>query len=360
MTDWESSRCSKSLIASSASARLGEMRLKTMKARRPALKALAVFTSSFTRLRVQTSNCEAWMGMKARSTTTERRPEFHRVPAAGIDEDVLVAAGQIHHLRPQPVAELLGAGDPGLHPPPRRESGPRSSHGLDVGVLLMQAPLRHERHELAVLDVKTALSCAIKNISHYELVEFSTWPLLYQFQAAQPPLPGTYHPARVLIKPDGFVRLHEQATDGDRFENFFFLEVDRSTEPRETLARRVYGYQDFYRRGGLALRHGFTREEYKDFPFRVLMVLPNEERRNNMAERLLQNDPPALTMVWLTTFAEVIADPLGAIWMRPLDYRDITKGTQYDPSRPRTGAYRRDPAREGFIIAGLRKLRLLE
>ena len=97
------------------------------------------------------------------------------------------------------------------------------------------------RHELAVLDVKTALSCAIKNISHHELVEFSTWPLLYQFQAAQPPLPGTYHPARVLIKPDGFVRLHEHATDGDRFEHFFFLEVDRSTEPRETLARMFMG-----------------------------------------------------------------------------------------------------------------------
>jgi hypothetical protein len=216
------------------------------------------------------------------------------------------------------------------------------------------------RHELAVLDVKTALSCAIRKISHYELVEFSTWPLLYQFQAAQPPLPGTYHPTRVLIKPDGFVRLHEHAADGDRFEHFFFLEVDRSTESRETLARRVYGYQDFYRRGGLAVRHGFTPEDYKDFPFRVLMVLRNEERRNNMAERLLQSDPPALTMVWLTTFAEVTTDPLGAIWMRPLEYRDITKGTQYDPSRARTGAYRREPAREAMVVAGLKKLRLFE
>ncbi|MGI8426632.1 MAG: hypothetical protein ACR2M4_08580 [Actinomycetota bacterium] len=32
------------------------------------------------------------------------------------------------------------------------------------------------RHELAVLDVRT--------LSHYELVEFSTWPIIYQFQAA--------------------------------------------------------------------------------------------------------------------------------------------------------------------------------
>jgi len=214
------------------------------------------------------------------------------------------------------------------------------------------------KHELQVLDVKTAFSCAIGSTPHYELIEFSTWPLLYQFQAAQPAPPGTYQPARVLIKPDGFVRLHEKASDGDLFEHFLFLEVDRSTEPRETLARRAFGYQDFYRRGGLAVRYGATREAYKDFPFRVLMVFLTEERRNNMAERLLQNDPPVLTMVWLTTFSEVIADPLGAIWMRPLDYREITKGTLYDSSRPRTGAYRREPAREAMVVAELKKLRL--
>jgi hypothetical protein len=90
------------------------------------------------------------------------------------------------------------------------------------------------------------------------------------------------------------------------------------------------------------------------------MVLLTEERRNNMAERLLQNDPPALTMVWLTTFSEVITDPLGAIWMRPVDYREITQGTQYDPSRRRTGAYRREPARERLVAAELKKLRLFE
>jgi hypothetical protein len=89
----------------------------------------------------------------------------------------------------------------------------------------------------------------------------------------------------------------------------------------------------------------YTSEEYKAFPFRVLMVLPNEDRRNNMAERLLQNEPPVLTMVWLTTFSEITADPLGAIWMRPLDYREITKRTPYYPNRSRTGASRREPAR---------------
>jgi hypothetical protein len=79
-----------------------------------------------------------------------------------------------------------------------------------------------------------------------------------------------------------------------------------------------------------------------------------------MAERLLQNTPPIRSLVWLTTFAEVITDPLGAIWMRPRDYREITKGTAYDPSRLRTGAYRRQPEREALVAGELTKLRLFE
>jgi hypothetical protein len=123
-----------------------------------------------------------------------------------------------------------------------------------------------------LLDVKTAFSCAIKTTPHHELIEFLTWPLLYQFWAAQPVPPGAYQGARVLVKPDGFVRIHEQPPEEDLFERFFFLEVDRSTESRETLARRAFGYQDFYHQGGLAVRYGATPEAYRDYPFRVLMV----------------------------------------------------------------------------------------
>jgi hypothetical protein len=101
------------------------------------------------------------------------------------------------------------------------------------------------RHECSVLDVKTALSCALRSLPHYELLEFSTWPRLYQFEAAQPPRQGAYASSRVVIKPDGFVRIYEHTSAGDTFEHMLFLEVDWSTESRETLALRVYGYQDF-------------------------------------------------------------------------------------------------------------------
>jgi hypothetical protein len=92
------------------------------------------------------------------------------------------------------------------------------------------------KHEIQVVDVKTAFSRAIRSTSHHELIEFSTWPLLYQFWAAQPVPPGAYQGTRVLIKPDGFACIHEQSPEQDLFEHFLFLEVDRSTESRETLA----------------------------------------------------------------------------------------------------------------------------
>ena len=75
---------------------------------------------------------------------------------------------------------------------------------------------------------------------------------------------------------------------------------------------------------------------------------------------LLQNTPPILTMVWLTTFEELTTDPLGAIWMRPRDYRDITQGTAFDPRRPPERIYRRQPEREALVVEKLMKLRLFE
>jgi hypothetical protein len=46
--------------------------------------------------------------------------------------------------------------------------------------------------------------------------------------------------------------------------------------------------------------------------------------------------------------------------MRPVDYHEITKGTEYDPNRKRTGAYRRQPEREAMVAETLRKRRLFE
>lgn len=172
------------------------------------------------------------------------------------------------------------------------------------------------RHELEIMDVKSALCAAIAKTANFKVAEFSTWPALYEFTARRPAT-GNAPSSEVWVKPDGFIRIHEQEPDGGLSEHTFFLEVDRSTETQETLAIKAACYNDYYRRGGLAARNGQPPSAYKDFPFRVLFVLKSEERRDNTAKRLLQNNPPVLTQVWLTTHHDMIAQPMGPIWLLP-------------------------------------------
>ncbi|MGO8677894.1 MAG: replication-relaxation family protein [Limisphaerales bacterium] len=212
------------------------------------------------------------------------------------------------------------------------------------------------RHELEVMDVKAAFHSALAQTAQFMLFKFSTWPLLYQFEAFR----DRQGAAEVLVKPDGFIRIHERERDGGLSEHTFFLELDRSTETQEILVARAGCYVDYYKSGGFALRNGADRSAYKEYPFRVLMVLKTAERRNNTAERLLQSNPPIFTQVYLSTLAEVTARPLGPVWIRPLDYREATKGTAFVPgTRPPPGGYRRQSARELFVEDKLTKHRLL-
>ena len=212
-----------------------------------------------------------------------------------------------------------------------------------------------QRHELEVMDVKAAVHAALATSTTFSLEQFSTWPLLNQFEAERP------DGSRLLVKPDGFIRIHELDADKPGYMHDLFLEVDRSSEVQDKLAAKAACYLDFYRSGGFALRNGATRDQVEQFPFRVLIILQNAERRNNTATRLAQNNPPILSMAWLTTMAEVIRDPLGAIWIQPKAYRDATADTPYDPYRTvPTGVYRRQTEREAFIESKIEKRRLLE
>ena len=75
------------------------------------------------------------------------------------------------------------------------------------------------------------------------------------------------------------------------------------------------------------------------------------------SECVLQSNPPILTQVWLSTFAEVTADPFGAIWFRPADYREVVKGTPFavEPHRKQQ-EYQRQTARELFVEKKIRKI----
>jgi hypothetical protein len=90
------------------------------------------------------------------------------------------------------------------------------------------------------------------------MAEFGTWPRLYQFEATTPA------GGESIVRPDGFIRIHENEDGGGLSEHAFFLEVDRSSETLATLVSRANGYLDYYRSGGFAVRNGAARSAYKE------------------------------------------------------------------------------------------------
>ena len=198
------------------------------------------------------------------------------------------------------------------------------------------------RHELSVMDVRVALTTAPIASGKYRVDTFTTWPLLSQFEAIHPT-----ERQRVLLRPDGFLCLTDTQA---KTEFSFFLELDRSTEVQRLLAEKALCYRDFYTSGGFALRSGGAAADFRDYPFRVLMVLQTAERRNNTAERLMNCTPPIKFQTWLTTREEVLSDPLGKIWVSPMDYAVATENTIYAPEHCRNGSsYIRRPERERLV-----------
>jgi len=212
------------------------------------------------------------------------------------------------------------------------------------------------QHELEIMDVKAAFHSAVTKTPPFAIKQFSTWPLLYQFQALRAGPRGT----EVPVKPDSFIHVCETITGEDPYDHFYFLEVDRSHEIQEKLAQKASAYLDYYQSGAFAVSRGLPRADYKQRPFQVLMVFRTTERRNNTAERLLQNNPPIRTQACLSTFEEVTTDPLGKIWICPLDYDTATRGTAFDAERKRPSwAYRRQIERDRLVDSKVRKFALL-
>src|SRR5882724_1349310 len=61
------------------------------------------------------------------------------------------------------------------------------------------------RHELEIMDVKAAFHAALAGSTKFSIMEFRTWPILYQFETSRPG-----YARDVPVKPDGFIRFHEQ------------------------------------------------------------------------------------------------------------------------------------------------------
>ena len=212
------------------------------------------------------------------------------------------------------------------------------------------------RHELEVMDVKAAFHSAVRKASAFQITEFTTWPLLSEFVADRPGYGGAPMP----VAPDGFLRIQEAGTGTDLFEHTFFLEVDRSSEVQDRLVGKAGCYLDYYKSGEFAVRNGGERHNYQEFPFRVLMVFKTAERRNNTGLRLLYGKPPILTQVWLATISDALRDPLGPIWLRPVDFQTVTSFAAFQGRRSSDfHAYKRQTEREVFVENRIKKHRIL-
>jgi len=212
------------------------------------------------------------------------------------------------------------------------------------------------RHELEVMAVKAALYAGVSHAPDLSIEEFSTWPLLYQFKVSH----WIHGGPPKTVKPDGFIRVKEIESENSSWEHTFFFELDRSKEVQDKLITKARDYLEYYKSGGFAERNGAPRSAPEKFPFRVLMVVQNAERRNNTAEGLLSSNPPFYDLAWLTTFAEIKANPLGPIWICPDNYLTATKNTLFDPAQRRpTKFYRTQPERELFVEHTIRKSSLL-
>ena len=65
-------------------------------------------------------------------------------------------------------------------------------------------------------------------------------------------------------------------------------------------------------------------------------------------------------MVWLTTMPEILADPLGPIWIRPADFMEAIAGSGRDVAPRHIGRYRRQAERDAVVEGAIRKYHLLE
>lgn len=163
-------------------------------------------------------------------------------------------------------------------------------------------------HELAVLDVKTALSTEIATTRHLAVTEFITWPLLCEFRVRGE-----------TQKPDGFLVVKEIDAAGAIVEHRFFLEVDMSTEARRILVDKAQRYHAYCRAANEYGRQSHTRAS---LPFRVLFVMVSASARDTLAQRLLACFPPILAQAWIASREDVTRDPLGPIWRLPIDLRE--------------------------------------
>jgi DNA-binding Lrp family transcriptional regulator len=94
----------------------------------------------------------------------------------------------------------------------------------------------------------------------------------------------------------------------------FFVEVDRGTMSLKRFREKIRGYREYIKSGAFSERYGIT-------DFKLLTTAPSEERRNNLLEQVIEEG--GVARCFLGVFDEVISNPLGDVWIRGKEYREM-------------------------------------
>jgi hypothetical protein len=136
----------------------------------------------------------------------------------------------------------------------------------------------------------------------------------------------------------------------------FFLEIEIAPKQCDRLRRRFRAYREYYRSGGFLRRYGHG-DDVRAYPFVVLVTAPTDERRNNLIELAILE--ACRKMVWFATYDEVLADPLGAVWIRGEAY-DAAFSTLSETQYSQLYRTHRRVERDRFVSAHVERHGLLE
>lgn len=106
----------------------------------------------------------------------------------------------------------------------------------------------------------------------------------------------------LTVTPDAFFGLKTESG-----KHYFFLEIDRGTEPLHRFTRKIIAYKAYWKSGKYTARYSFNH-------FRVLSVTESDRRLANLMEATIKVG--GKNMFLFTTLEETLEDsPLGDIWV---------------------------------------------
>jgi len=183
-----------------------------------------------------------------------------------------------------------------------------------------------KQHEIDVNEFKVALTVATRKNNYAELLFCEKGSSYWDYVKDPEPYPKDKR-EYIPIRPDRFIGLKIKG-----LSNYFFLEVDRGTMRLKEVARKLRGYREYYFSGGFFRKYGEAGYRKEDYSYRVLITAPTEERRNNLVEKAIEQR--SLEMCWFGLFNEVIKDPLGRVWIRGKEYKEVLESlNEWDRER---------------------------